>query len=196
MRQNVVIAIVAGLLMVLIGLLVISFKGPAHYPRDLSYWISAAAARDWSSRAAQGEPRAQLCCGLNLIRSNLVIMKDQVVLLSALPLIGKRFFESTSYNIDNMISQEQLTEAYGWVRKAVDQGFAPARKAEKLFIGRVAVPNQGGAANKSRLLDFETNRAAAAGSPRLPRFLAARIQRTLAGCRLSSGNDLWQGGTG
>jgi hypothetical protein len=47
----------------------------------------------------------------------------------------------TSTRIDNTISQEQLTQAYGWIRKAVDQGFAPAKEAEKLFIGRVPMPN-------------------------------------------------------
>ncbi len=129
--------------------------------------MRAAAARDWSPQAAQGEPRAQLCCGLNLIRSNLVMMKDEVVLLSTLPLIGKRFFEKTSYSIDNTISQEQLAEAYGWVRKAAAQGFAPAKEAEKLFIGRVPIPNQGGASSPSQPPKSETNRtSAAAGSGR------------------------------
>jgi hypothetical protein len=140
MKRWVTITVVAGLLVVLMGLLVAAFRAPAH-PRDLSYWFRAAAARDWSAAAAKGQAPAQLCCGLNLIRSNLVVMKDETVGLSCLPLIGNRYFVRTTYSIGNTISQEQLTEAYGWVRKAVDQGFAPAREAEKLFIGRVPMPD-------------------------------------------------------
>jgi hypothetical protein len=140
MKRWVTITIVASLVGVLLGLLVAALRAPAH-PRDLSYWFRAAAARDWSAEAAKGQAAAQLCCGLNLIRSNLVVMKDETVGLSRLPLIGKQYFERTSYSIGNTISQEQLTEAYGWIRKAVDQGFAPAREAEKLFNGRIPMPN-------------------------------------------------------
>ncbi|HKS37355.1 MAG TPA: hypothetical protein VJW76_09215, partial [Verrucomicrobiae bacterium] len=38
----------------------------------------------------------------------------------------------------------RLTEAYRWIKKSADQGFAPAQEAEKLFTGRVAVPGNGG----------------------------------------------------
>jgi hypothetical protein len=141
MKRNIVIAITAGLTIVVTALVVTSFRGPEHYPNDLSYWFRSAAARDWLPEAAQGKPQAQLCCGLNLIRSNLVVMTDNAVVLSSIPLVGKRFFQKTSYNIDQRISQEQLAEAYQWVSKAVDQGFSPARQAQKLFIGRVPMPN-------------------------------------------------------
>ena len=140
MKRWVTITIVAGLVVVLMVLLVAALRAPAH-ARDLSYWFLVAAARDWSAEAAKGQAPAQLCCGLNLIRSNLIVMKDETVGLSRLPLIGKRYFERTSYSIGSTISQEQLKEAYRWIRKAVDQGFAPAREAEKLFIGRVPMPN-------------------------------------------------------
>jgi len=94
-------------------------------------------------------------------------MTDRTVVLSAIPVIGKRFFETTSYNIDSSISQEQLAEAYRWVRKAVDQGFAPAKEAERLFAGRVPMPNMGGAANRSQPVSLGTNgTSAAAGSGR------------------------------
>ncbi len=166
MKRWLIITIVAGLVVVLMGLLVAALRAPAH-PTDLSYWFRAAAARDWSAEAAKGQAPAELCCGLNLIRSNLVVMIDRTVGLSRLPLIGKRYFERTAYGIDNTISQEQLTQAYGWIRKAVDQGFAPAKEAEKLFIGRVPMPNQGGAANRSQPHEPGTNRtSSAAGSGR------------------------------
>jgi hypothetical protein len=167
MKRNVVIAITAGLFLVLIGLVVISSRGPEHHPPGLSYWLRAAAARDWSLEATHGEPRAQLCCGINLIRSNLIVMTDRTELLADIPVIGKRYFEKTSYDIDSTISQEQLAEAYRWVRKAVDQGFAPAKEAEKLFAGKVPMPNPGGAANRSQPVTLGTNaKSAAAGSGR------------------------------
>jgi len=167
MKRRVRIIIAAGLVVVLMGLLIASLRDLEHYPRDLSYWFRAAAAGDWSAEAAKGQAQAQLCCGLNLIRSNLVVMTDETVGLARLPLIGKRYFERTSYSIDNTISQEQLMEAYGWIRKAVDQGFAPASEAEKLFIGRIGVSNQGSAGNRSQPAGPGTNRtSAAAGSGR------------------------------
>ena len=168
MNRNVNIVIAAGLLILLIAFVVIFSGGSQHYSRDLSYWFRAAAGGDWSSQAAQGEPRAQLSCGLNLIRSNLVVMIDrpyvtvfgQQMVLSRIPLIGKRFFETTSYNIDGRISQQQLAEAYRWVRKAADQGFAPAKEAEKLFAGRVANGQQPTSSDTNR-----TSAAASHGSP-------------------------------
>jgi TPR repeat protein len=169
MKRWASIAIAAGLALALIGLLVTALRAPAHYPRDLSYWLRAAAARDWSAEAAEGQASAQLCCGLNLIRSNLVVMTDETVGLSGLPLIGKRYFESTSYSIGNTISQGQLTEAYGWIRKAADQGFAPAREAEKLFIGRIGVSNPQGGANGRQPSSSDTNRTPAAAASRRSR---------------------------
>lgn len=157
MKRWQTLIIAAVVVVVLMGLLVTSLRALKHYPRDLSYWFRAAAAGDWSAEAAKGHAVAQLCCGLNLIRSNLVVMTDETVGLSRLPLIGKRYFERTSYSIDNTISQEQLTEAYGWIRKAVDQGFAPAKEAEKLFLGRIRMSNQGNAGNGSQPAWLGTN---------------------------------------
>ncbi len=162
MKRSVTIAIVVSLVVVLLGLVVASLRSPEPYPRNLSYWFGAAAARDWAAEAAKGQAPAQLCCGLVLIRSNLIIMTDRAVGLSRLPLIGRRYFENTSYRIDNTISQAQLAEAYGWVKKAADQGFAPAREAVKLFIGRVPAPNQVGTADRGQPVAPATNRISAA----------------------------------
>jgi len=116
--------------------------------------------------AAHGEPQAQFHMGLNLIRTNLVTMIDRVPGLSAVPSIGKRFFEKISYGIDNNISQEQLEDAYRWIKKSADQGFAPAKEAEKLFIGKVRKPNQGGGANGSQPIRSATNRTSSADGSR------------------------------
>src|SRR2546430_5212377 len=94
-------------------------------------------------------------------------MIDRVPRLSAIPLIGKRFFEKVTYRIDSNISQEQLAEAYRWIKESADQGFAPAKEAENLFIGRIVEPNKDGAANRSQPIHSETNRtSSAAGSRR------------------------------
>ena len=167
MKNNVVIAIFAGLVLVAVSLVVSFSGGRQHDPKDLSYWVGAGAAKDWSSEAAQGAPQAQFHFGLSLISTNLVTMIDRVPRMSAVPLIGKRFFEKISYGIDSNISQEQLADAYGWIKKSADQGFAPAKEAEKLFTGRVGRPNQGGPANGSQPIRSETNRtSSAAGSRR------------------------------
>jgi len=148
--KNNVIAVVVGFLVVVV-ILAVSFSGRReHDPKDLSYWVRAGAGKDWSSEAAHGERQAQFYLGLALVRSNLVTMIDRVPRLSAVPLIGKRFFEKTSYDIDSNISQEQLADAYRWIKKSAGQGFAPAIEAEKLFIGKVGKLNQGGAANGSQ----------------------------------------------
>ena len=137
--------------MLIAVILAVSFsKGREHDPKDLSYWVRAGAAKDWSSEAAQGAVQAQFHFGLSLIRTNLQTMIDRVPRLSAVPLVGKRFFEKISYGIDSNISQEQLADAYRWIKKSADQGFAPAKEAEKLFIGRIGRPNQDGAANGSQ----------------------------------------------
>ena len=99
MRNRVVIAIFVGLVVVVVAL-VVSFSGArAHDPKDLSYWMRAGAAKDWSSEAAQGAAQAQFHFGLSLIRTNLLTMIDRVPRLSAVPLVGKRFFEKISYGI-------------------------------------------------------------------------------------------------
>ena len=112
MKNNVVIAIFVGLVLVVVSLVVSFSGGRQHDPKDLSYWVGAGAAKDWSSEAAQGAPQAQFHFGLSLIRTNLLTMIDRVPRMSAVPLIGKRFFEKISYGIDNNISQEQLEDAY------------------------------------------------------------------------------------
>ena len=137
MKRNLNIGLFTGLLLVSVALLVKLYRSHEHDPRDLAYWIRAAGAKDWSTEAAQGQPQAQFYCGLSLISSNLVTMIDQVPTLSAIPIIGKRFFEKTSYGINSTISHEQLLEAHRWIKKSADQGYAPAREAEKLFMGKV-----------------------------------------------------------
>jgi hypothetical protein len=67
--------------------------------------------------------------------------------LSAIPVIGKRFFEKTHYGLDNQIAPEQLAEAHRWIKRSAEQGYAPALEAEKLFIGRVAATNTPGGAD-------------------------------------------------
>jgi hypothetical protein len=64
-------------------------------------------------------------------------MVDRVPRFSAIPIIGKRFFETKSYGIDSQIGQEQLNEAYHWIAASANHGFAPAKEAEKLFRGRI-----------------------------------------------------------
>ena len=165
--KNTVIAVLVGFVLIAVILAVSFSKGREHDPKDLSYWVRAGAAKDWSSEASHGEPQAQFHLGLTLIRTNLVTMIGRVPRLSAVPLVGKRFFEKISYDIDSSISQEQLADAYGWIKKSADQGFAPAREAQKLFIGRIGRPNQGGAANGSQPIRSETNSTSStAGSRR------------------------------
>ena len=139
--KNAVIAILVGFVLIAVILAVSFSKRRDHDPRDLSYWLRAGGAKDWSSEAAHGEPQAQFHLGLTLIRTNLVTMIDRVPRLAAIPLIGKRFFENVTHGIDSSISQEQLADAYRWIEKSASQGFAPAKEAEKLFIGKVGRPN-------------------------------------------------------
>src|SRR5262245_10506334 len=165
--KNNVIAVIVGFVAVAVILLVSFAGGREHDPKDLSYWAQAGAAKDWSSQAARGEPQAQFYLGLTLIRSNLVTMIDRVPRLSAVPLIGQRFFQKISYDIDSNITQEQLVDAYRWIKKSADQGFAPAKEAEKLLVGKVGRPNPGGAASVSQPIRSETNPTpSAAGSRR------------------------------
>jgi hypothetical protein len=129
--------VIAGLIcLLLLGIALAILEHPQPGPADLRYWLRMAAGKDWSAEAAQGRADAECFVGLNLIRSNLVIMVDSVPRLSSLPLIGKRFFETTSYMIDNRIDQQQLTLAYGWINKAATKGYPPAIEAQKLFRGK------------------------------------------------------------
>jgi TPR repeat protein len=164
--KNKVIAIFVVVLLVAIGLAVSLSGGREHDPKALSYWVGAASAKDWSFEAAQGDPHAQFQAGLTLICTNLVTTIDRVPPLSGIPIIGKRFFEKISYSIDSTISQEQLEEAHRWIKKSADQGFAPAKEAQKLFIGRVGTTNAGGAANGSQPIRAETNTTSSASGSR------------------------------
>src|SRR6266853_341017 len=121
MRKSMVISIFVGL--VLTGLVVTFSERRQHDPKDLSYWVRAGADQDWSSEAAQSKPEAEFYVGLTLIRTNLLTMIDRVPRLSAVPIIGKRFFENISYAIDTNIGQDQLAEAYQWIKKSADAGF-------------------------------------------------------------------------
>lgn len=133
MRSKVIIATLIGAVLIVLSLAIFS-RGREHDPKDLSFWIKTGADREWSLAAAQGRPEAQFQVGLSLIRTNLVKTKDQVPGLSAIPVLGKRFFETVTYRIDGKISQTQRDEAHQWIKKSADQGFAPAKEAEKLFI--------------------------------------------------------------
>ena len=138
MNRKVGISLIVSLA-VLVVLLAISRQRP-HDPRDLIYWIRAGANQDWTAAAAQGNPEAEFYRGSALISTNLQMMVDRVPRLSAIPIIGKRFFETRSYGIDSQIDPEQLNEAYHWIAKSANHGFAPAKEAEKLFRGRIVQP--------------------------------------------------------
>jgi len=138
-----------------------------HDPRDLSYWSQVGATQSWASAAAQGDPQAQFFYGFALIRTDLVTMIDRVQRLSDISVIGKRYFETVSYQLDSGIDKDRLNEAYRWIKLSGDRGFAPANEARKLFLGRIAVPNQGDPANQSQPIRADINKtSAAAGSGR------------------------------
>ena len=139
MNDKRVIVVLACLLV--IGLCVTVSIGPRADPKDLSYWLRAARGKDWSAEAARGGPEAQFFLGLTLIRTNLITRMDRVPLLSAVPLIGRRFVEVT-HAIDNSIGQERLAEAFRWMERSAESGYAPAIEAKKLFIGRVVPTTQ------------------------------------------------------
>jgi len=152
MKKCVIISVFAVFLLVSLGVI---FSGTAkHDPTDLSYWLRAGDNKDWSKEAADGDAKAQFLFGLALIRTNLTQFVGRVPILSSVPVVGKRF-EDVSYNIDSSISQEQLTDAYRWIRKSAGQGYAPAKEAEKLFKGRVTAPSNGGSANVSQPIGSE-----------------------------------------
>ena len=139
MKQRVIISVFVGLL--LAGLAVAFWGKLDPDPGNLSHWLRAARGKDWSAEAALGKPEAQFFLGLTLIRTNLITMVDRVPVLSRVPLVGKRF-EEFRYEIDSSIAPEPLAEAHRWIKKAAGQGFPPAMEAEKLFIGKLNVPNR------------------------------------------------------
>jgi hypothetical protein len=126
-------------------------------PKELGYWLNkAAAGRDWSNDAASGKAEAQLCVGLNLIQTNLIVMSDRIPGLASIPLIGRRFFQKTHYQLASNIEPQRLMAAYTWVKKSANQGFAPATNAEQLFAGRI--PQLGSAAATNGQQVAVTNR--------------------------------------
>ncbi len=165
MKTKVAIIALVVLLLAVIGLSVNISATRGHDPRDLSYWSQVGGTQDWSAAAAQGDPQAQFFHGFALVRTNLVTMIQHVPQLSAIPVIGKLWFESISYAISGNASQEQLAEAYRWIKHSADQGFAPAKEAEKLFIGRIGIPNPGSPASGSQPARSETNRTASLPGP-------------------------------
>lgn len=72
MKNKRIITFCIGLWLVGVGvvLIVLSAGGREHDPKDLSYWMQAGAARNWSSEAAGGQPQAQFYCGLRSTRAN------------------------------------------------------------------------------------------------------------------------------
>src|SRR5947207_2023032 len=113
MKKSVIISISIGLL--LAGLALALSGVFQQDPKDLLYWMRVAGERDWSTEAAENKPQAQFSLGLIVIRPNLMISIDRVPMLSAVPIVGKRFFEQITYSIDNNAGQEQLIEAYRWI---------------------------------------------------------------------------------
>jgi hypothetical protein len=105
------------------------------------------------------KPReAQFLVGLTLIQTNLAKFVGRVPILSRVPVVGRRF-EDISYSIDSGISQEQLAEAYRWIQKSADKGFAPATTATNLFTKRISTPASAGAGNRLPLeRDADGNR--------------------------------------
>jgi TPR repeat protein len=137
MKRCVMVTFLAGVL--LAGLL-LSWPRQSSRPdpQDLSAWARFAGERDWSSQAAQGDSEAEFLLGLTLVRTNLTQMVDRVPTLSAIPVVGKRFFEKVHYGLDAQVTAEQMAEAHRWIQRSAEQGYAPAREAVKLFAGRLA----------------------------------------------------------
>lgn len=145
MKVKVTIAVFVALLLLVLAMK-IAFSEREHDPRDLSHWSQVASTQDWFAAAIDGDARAQFLHGIALIQPHIVTLIGRVPGLSSIPIVGKRFFEDQSYSIDNNISKEDLAEAYQWIKKSADQGFAPAQEAEWLFRGRIGTPNQVGPA--------------------------------------------------
>lgn len=140
------------LLVLLVMALSLCSAKSEHDPRDLSYWSQAGATENGSAVAGQSTPRGEFFLGIALIRTNLVMFIERVPALSSLPIVGKRWFERTSYRIDDNISRERLAEAYRWIHRSADQGFPPAKEVERLLRGRVGTPSQGGPRSGSRVV--------------------------------------------
>ena len=128
--------------LLLIGIVVILSRPPAHAPGDLRYWVYAGDGKDWSAEAAREKPAAEFFHGASFLLTNFCVMGESTGWPSAFPVLGKRFFWRTSYAIDEQIDPGQLAEAYRWIKRSADHGFAPAIEAEKLFIGKVGPPTQ------------------------------------------------------
>ncbi len=140
------------LLVLLVMALSLSSAKSEHDPRDLSYWSQAGATQNGSAVAGQGTARGEFCLGVALIRTNAVMFIERVPVLSSLPIVGKRWFERTSYRIDDNISPERLAEAYRRIQRSADQGFPPAKEVEKLLRGRLGAPGQRGPRSASQVV--------------------------------------------
>lgn len=156
-------AVFVGLLLVAVVVGVSLMAARSHDPRDLSYWSRVAGSRDWSLAAAQGDSRAQCLLGLSLIRTNILTRGiARVPGLSSLPIIGKRYFERISYDLGGRVAAEQLADAQRWIKESADHGFAPAKEAQKLFIGKTGTLNKGSAATGSQPIGSDTNQTPSA----------------------------------
>lgn len=138
MRHRPVVAVVFGLL--LLGIVVILSRPLAHDPADLYYWVGLAGGdKDWSSESGLDKPQAEFFHGARFLFTNFCVMGESTHWLSVVPVVGKRYWK-TSYEICGPIDPEQLAQSYRWIKRSADHGFAPAKEAEKLFIGRIALP--------------------------------------------------------
>jgi hypothetical protein len=165
MKTKVAILAFVLLLVAIISLTIHFSADRGHDPRDISYWSQVGATQDWSAKAAQGDPQAQCFHGLALIRTNLQTRIERVPRLSCIPIFSRLFFGRISYGLDSGLSRERLAEAHGWIKRSADQDFAPAKEAEKLFIGRIGLPNRGGPANGGQSAAAETIRTSEPAGP-------------------------------
>src|SRR4051812_3401544 len=101
-------------LWVLIGLLLAGLLAMFAYPRnlrphpkDVFEWTRLAEEKDWSAKAAAGDSEAQFFIGLGHVQPHLQKIVDRIPYLSAVPVIGKRYFETLSYGFDGSVTQEQ-----------------------------------------------------------------------------------------
>src|SRR5689334_20814518 len=113
MRRSFIGLIVIGLILAVLALTLLRQNGPD--AKDLWAWAARARSADWSNKAATGDAEAQFLLGLSLVQTNLIKMVDRIPRLSAIPVIGKRYFEHTSYGIDNAANPEQLRQAHQWI---------------------------------------------------------------------------------
>jgi hypothetical protein len=142
MRTRTASQIILGFLLVALTAALLGAFGPRqHDPKDILYWLKAVGTKDWSQEAAEKKPQAEFLYGLSLLRSNLTVMVGRVPWLSSIPFVGRRFFEQASWSINSSASQERIEAVYAWIKKAADQGYAPAKEAEKLFVERITASN-------------------------------------------------------